>query len=305
MIRRTLLWASTNRFMAGRFPRYGFVRRAVRRFMPGEEMEAALVEGARLGQTGIPSLVTELGENADSPEAARRVVDEYLELARCIRERGLDMELSVKPTHLGLDQGLEFTVRNVVEIVRAVPGIVWIDMEASGYVDATLDLFRCVAGEVENVGLCLQAYLHRTVDDYEALIDLAPAIRLVKGAYLEPPEVAMPDKRDVDAAYGRLAARMLEDRKAGRVGRPCLGTHDARLIAEARGVAARIGLAPEAWEVAMLYGIATGEQRRLVAAGVTTRVLISYGTHWWPWYVRRLAERPANLGFVVRQMFAR
>lgn len=305
MIRRALLWASTNPFMSGRFPRYPFVRRAVRRFMPGEEMEAALVEGLRLRDAGMPSLVTELGENVDSPEAARRVVEEYLELARDIRRRELDMELSVKPTHLGLDQSVDLACDNVVEIARAASGIVWIDMEASDYVDRTLLLFRRVAEKVGNVGLCLQAYLYRTEADYEGLLDLVPTIRLVKGAYLETPEVAMPDRRDVDAAYLRLAARMLEDRKAGRAGRACLGTHDLRLIGEARVVAEGLGLEATEWEVAMLYGIASGEQRRLAASGVTVRVLISYGTHWWPWYVRRLAERPANLGFVVRQLFTR
>jgi len=305
MIRNTLLWASTNRFMSERLPRYRFVRRAVRRFMPGERMEDALREADVLRAEGMPSLVTELGENVATLAAARRVVDEYLELAERIATRDLDTELSVKLTHLGLDQGPDVTADHVVEIAEAAHGIVWVDMESSAYVDATLEVFRRARERVENVGLCLQAYLHRTVADYEALLPLRPALRLVKGAYMEPPEVAMPLKRDVDAAYGALAARMLRDRAERRVARPCLGTHDARLVGEARAVAMEAGLEGADWEVAMLYGIAVPEQRRLAAAEVTLRVLISYGTHWWPWYVRRLAERPANLGFVVKQMFAR
>lgn len=305
MIKRALLWASTNSFLAERFPRFGFVRRAVRRFMPGETMDDALREAAVLRDRGIPSLVTELGENVDTLEAARRVVDEYLELARRIEERDLDTELSVKLTHLGLDQGVGPTVDHVVEIAGATGGIVWVDMESSAYVDTTLDVFRRTRERAGNVGICLQAYLHRTETDYEELLPLRPAIRLVKGAYLEPPDVAMAEKDDVDAAFARLAARMLRDRAAGRVGRPCLGTHDAAIIAGARAVATEEGLSGDDWEVAMLYGIATAEQRRLAEAGVGLRILISYGTHWWPWYVRRLAERPANLGFVVRQMFAR
>jgi len=305
VIKRALLWASTNPFMAERFPRYGFVRRAVRRFMPGEKMDDALREASSLQDRGIPSLVTELGENVDTLEAARRVVGECLELAGRIEERELDTELSVKLTHLGLDRGVEVTVDHVVEIARATRGIVWVDMESSAYVDATLAVFRKAREQAENVGICLQAYLHRTEADYEALLPLRPAIRLVKGAYLEPEDVAMPEKSDVDAAFARLAARMLEDRAAGRVDRPCLGTHDAAIIAGARAVATEAGLDGADWEVAMLYGIATAEQRRLAEAGVGLRILISYGTHWWPWYVRRLAERPANLGFVVRQMFAR
>lgn len=305
MIRRALLWASVNPFLAERFPHYGFVRRAVRRFMPGESMDDALREAAVLGERAVPSLVTELGENVDTVEAARGVVEEYLELARRIEARNLDTELSVKLTHLGLDQGVQGTVDHVVEIARATRGIVWVDMESSAYVDPTLEVFRRVRRHADNVGICLQAYLYRTERDYQELLPLRPAIRLVKGAYLEPPDVAMPEKSDVDATYARLAARMLRDRAAGRVDRPCLGTHDAAIIAEARGVAGQVGLGGEAWEVAMLYGIATGEQRRLSEAGVGLRILISYGTHWWPWYVRRLAERPANLGFVVRQMFRR
>ncbi|MDT8368064.1 MAG: proline dehydrogenase family protein [Longimicrobiales bacterium] len=305
MIKTTLLWASTNPFMARRFPRYGFVRRAVRRFMPGEVMEDALREADALLKVEIPSLVTELGENVETLEDARRVVEEYLELARTIEARGLDTELSVKPTHLGLDLGLDATVAHLVEIARAAPGIVWVDMEASGYVDATLELFRRARAEVENLGICLQAYLHRTPDDYESLLTLVPHIRLVKGAYLEPPEVAISAKRDVDAAFGRIASRMLQDAAAGRMGRACLGTHDPHRIADARRIAGELGLAPDRWEVAMLYGIAGPEQLRLARGGVRVRVLISYGTHWWPWYVRRLAERPANLAFVVRQLVRR
>jgi len=305
MIKNTLLWASTNPFMATRFPRYAFVQRAVRRFMPGERMEDALREADILRAEGVPSLITELGENVATLEDARRVVDEYLRLAESIADRDLDTELSVKLTHLGLDQGAEITVDHVVEIAGATSGIVWVDMESSEYVDATLEVFRRSRERAENVGICLQSYLHRTVDDYEALLPLQPAIRLVKGAYMEPPEVAMPVKADVDEAYRALAERMLRDRAEGRMGRPCLGTHDATLIADARRVAAEVGLAGDSWEVAMLYGIGVAEQRRLAASEVTLRVLISYGSHWWPWYVRRLAERPANLGFVVKQMFAR
>lgn len=305
MLKNTLLWASTNPFMAERLPHYAFVQRAVRRFMPGERMEDALREADILGAEDVPSLVTELGENVATLADARRVVDEYLELAENITARDLDTEVSVKLTHLGLDQGLDVAVDHVVEIAAAAPGIVWVDMEASEYVDPTLEVFRAARERAENVGICLQAYLHRTMSDYRNLLPLEPAIRLVKGAYMESPEVAMPSKADVDEAYRALAELMLRDRAAGRMGRPCLGTHDATLITDARRAADEIELGGSQWEVAMLYGIAVGDQRRLAATEVTLRVLISYGTHWWPWYVRRLAERPANLGFVVKQMLRR
>ncbi|UCC25958.1 MAG: proline dehydrogenase family protein [Gemmatimonadales bacterium] len=305
MLKSALLWASTNPTMAQRLPRYRFVQRAVRRFMPGERMDDALREGEALAALGTPTLVTELGENVDSAAAAQRVVDEYLRLAGEVRSRGLDMQLSVKPTHLGLDQGLAGAAENVVRLAREADGIVWVDMESSPYVDPTLELVREARSRVPNVGVCLQAYLHRTEADYEALLPDIPNLRLVKGAYLEPPEVALPQKTDVDEAFRRLAVRMLRDRKAGRMGFVALGTHDPRLIREASRAARELDVPGSDWEVEMLYGIGVSEQGRLRRSDIPLRVLISYGAHWFPWYMRRLAERPANVGFVLRQMLKR
>ena len=302
MMKSALLWASTNPTLARRLPKYRFVQRAVRRFMPGETMDDAFREGSVLAGLGTPTLVTELGENVETVSQARDVVDEYLRLAEGVRDRGLDMELSVKLTHLGLDLGADKATSFLEEIARAAPGTVWVDMESSAYVDKTLEVFRGARDQVPNVGLCLQAYLHRTEADYEALLPLMPDLRLVKGAYMEAPEVAMARKADVDEAYRRLSIRMLKDRRDGRMGRPALGTHDDRLIREAERAAGELGLAADAWEVEMLYGIATGTQDRLRRSGTPLRVLISYGDHWFPWYMRRLAERPANVGFVLRQM---
>ena len=306
MLRSLLLWASTNPFLAERLPTYGFVRRAVRRFMPGEAPEDALEAARRLEDKGIPSLITQLGENVETAEEVRVVVDDYLALIADIRARGLDAEVSIKPTHLGIDVDAATTARHLVELARAAaPALVWIDMESSAYVDPTLELYRRARTEVENVGVCLQAYLRRTKDDLEALMELEPHIRLVKGAYLEPPDVAFPKKGEVDGNFRRLASTLLRERKAGRTGRPAIATHDPRLIGDAQRVAYELELAAEAWEVEMLYGISTQEQERLVRVDTPLRVLISYGTHWFPWYMRRLAERPANLGFVMKQMVKR
>jgi proline dehydrogenase len=306
MLRSAFLWASTNPTLARRLPRYGFVQRAVRRFMPGEQAADALRECERLAGRGVPTLVTELGENVESEAEARRVTDGYLRILDEVRTLGIDVELSVKPTHLGVDQGVAVAVRHLRELAAAArDGVVWIDMEGSPYVDPTLDLYREVRAHHENVGICLQAYLHRTVDDYEALLEYRPHIRLVKGAYQEPPSVAMPRKADVDAAYRSLAARMLRDRHAGRIGRPAVATHDPRMVGDAQRVAYELGLGADRWEVAMLYGIGTAEQERLIRAGTPLRVLVSFGTHWFPWYMRRLAERPANVGFVLKQLVAR
>lgn len=304
MLRRALLWASTNPFLAERLPRYGFVRRATRRFMPGEEVEDALDEAADLGRRGIATTVTRLGENVTEGAEADAVVEHYLEVLEEVERRGLDTEVSVKLTQLGLDAGPEEAHRRLERLVRSCDpaSLVWVDMESSKYVDDTLEIFRAVRQDHQNVGLCLQAYLRRTTDDLESLLPLHPAIRLVKGAYREPEDVAFGRKSEVDRSFVTLAGRMLREREAGRMGRPVLGTHDDRMIAEATRMAHELELDPDAWEIAMLYGIRREEQARLRRRGYGVRVLISYGEHWFPWYMRRLAERPANVWFVLKQL---
>lgn len=304
MMRSALLWASTNPFLARRLPRYGFVRRATRRFMPGENLADALDAAQRLRDAGMPTTFTLLGENVTTADEADVVEAHYLEVLEAVRARGLDTEVSLKPTQLGLDLGADGARRRLERIVRACdPGsLVWVDMESSAYVDVTLDLFRSVREDHENVGLCVQTYLHRTEADLESLLPLRPAIRLVKGAYKEPPSVAFPRKAEVDRNFVRLAGLLLRARKDGRAGRPVMGTHDPRMIAEAARLAHELDLPKDAWEVAMLYGIQVPEQERLARAGHPMRVLVAYGAHWFPWYMRRLAERPANVWFVLKQL---
>jgi proline dehydrogenase len=319
MTRALLLWASTNPWMSERLPRLRFVQRAVRRFMPGEKVEDALEEAERLSRARASTILTLLGENVRTEQEAKGVADHYLRVIGDVRRRGLDCEVSVKLTQLGLDQDPEIALEHVRTLVRASqvpvgPGnptsngralTLWIDMESSSYVERTLHVYRTVRREHENVGLALQAYLHRTASDLDALLPLEPTVRLVKGAYLEPATVAMTRKREVDAAYQRLAKRLLQERKAGRVGRPDIATHDARIIGDVTRLARELELPKDAFEFAMLYGIATSEQRHLLGQGYLLRVLISYGDAWFPWYMRRLAERPANLWFVMKQMVKR
>lgn len=306
MLRNAFLWASTNPFLAERLPTYRFVRRATRRFMPGEKLEDALREAGRLKAEGSATAVTLLGENVTKPEEADVVAEQYLSVLEAVRAQGLDTEISLKPTQLGLDLGADGARRRLERIVRACdPGaLVWIDMESSKYVDPTLDLFRAVREDHENIGICLQAYLRRTPKDVESLLPLRPAIRLVKGAYMEPASVAFPRKADVDQAYIRLSGALLRARAEGRAGRPQIGTHDPRMVAEANRLAHELGVGKDAYEIAMLYGIQTAQQERLVRGGYAVRVLLSFGTHWFPWYMRRLAERPANVWFVVKQLIA-
>lgn len=307
ILRSILLAASTNEWLRERATRTRFVRRAVSRFMPGETAEDALAAAAELAPQKIRSVLTRLGENIGDPAEADEVTNHYLGVLGQIRNQSLNAELSVKLTQLGLDLGADLCYANLCKIVEREDSrrVVWVDMEYSHYVDATLDIYRRALAAYPNVGVCLQSYLYRTAKDLEALLPLGPAIRLVKGAYKESPEVAFPRKRDVDENYFALAKVLLSDaaRRAGmRVG---IATHDPVLVRRISEYAATRGLGKESLEFQMLYGIQRAEQARLAAEGWPVRVLISYGSYWFPWYMRRLAERPANLWFVVRTMFAR
>lgn len=302
MLRNALLWASKNPVLAEKLPRYGFVKKATKRFMPGEEREDALAQAEVLAESGIKTTTTLLGENLESLSEADDVVAHYLETLKTVESRGLDTEISVKPTQLGLDYGVDEARKRIARLAAATSSLVWIDMEGSDYVDGTLELFRSVKEEHANVGLCLQAYLRRTESDLDSLLPLRPAIRIVKGAYNEPPEIAFPSKSDVDRSYVKLMQVLLRARLHGEVDRPVSATHDPKMIGETNRIAFELGLDKERYEFAMLFGIQRQEQARLVRRGHEVRVLISYGSAWFPWYMRRLAERPANLWFVAKQI---
>lgn len=281
------------------------MRRAVKRFMPGEDLDSALNAAQELAPGGIGAVLTELGEQVRSAAEADAVRDHYLMVLDRVRQRALPAQLSIKLTHMGLDGDREACIARVRALTKRAAetgSFVWIDMEESSYTDVTLKVYRRVRAERANVGVCLQAYLRRTTDDLTALLPLQPAIRLVKGAYNEPAAVAFPKKADVDTNYFTVAEQLLEGAAAGKA-RPVFGTHDLRLIGRIRERAASLGAAPAAYEFHLLYGIRAGEQRQLAAQGAKVRVLISYGSAWFAWYMRRLAERPANVWFVVRSLF--
>ena len=306
LMRSLLLAGSDSRWLREQATRRAFVRRAVSRFMPGESLEDALGTAPALRPDGIGLVLTRLGESVTDAAEAAAVAAHYGEALERIRATAVPAEISVKPTQLGLDVDPERCyshVRAVAERAASLGNFVWIDMEQTRYVDATLELCRRVRAERANVGVCVQAYLYRTAQDVEGLIAAGAGIRLVKGAYREPPDQAFPRKRDVDDNYLKLARRLLQDdaRKAGV--RPVFGTHDPRLIQAIAAHGAARGLAGRQIEYHLLYGIQRAEQRRLARAGHAVRVLVSYGSYWFPWYMRRLAERPANVWFVVRTMF--
>ena len=275
------------------------------RLLPDETGEEALVEARRLGEDGIRTVVSLLGENVANHEEIEEVVEHYLGVLDKVGGETLDTHISVKLTHMGLDVGRDLARDNLERLVIAAAersNVVWVDIEASPYVDATLEVFEAVRAGHENVALCLQAYLYRTSDDLDRLIATGARIRLVKGAYREPPDVAYPRKHDVDTNFFRLASRLIEHGDPSAP--PGIATHDVALLSRLREEAERVGAPRGAYEVQMLYGIRRLDQLALAREGVPMRVLISYGPAWYPWYMRRLAERPANLGFVLRSMLA-
>jgi proline dehydrogenase len=303
--RDALLWAAQNRWLGDHLPRYRFVRATVRRFMPGERIEDALDAGTRLGADRIPVTFTYLGENVASPSDADAAAEHYLGLLDEIDARGLDAEISLKPTHLGLELGLEETferVRRLAERAAALGRHVFLDMESSPYVEPTVQLYRRLRDAAPNTGVCIQAYLKRTPADVDDLAARGASLRLVKGAYREPDDVAIHDRRAIDRVFADLAMRFLEAAGGGRL---ALATHDVALLEEIERRAAAAGSGRDAYEIQMLYGIRVADQRRLAADGYRVRVLISYGTHWYPWFMRRLAEHPANVWLAVRNVFAR
>lgn len=302
--RQTLLRLSKSRWLAERVMTRPFAKRAVKRFMPGEELEDALAAAQVLTADKLGSVLTKLGENLTAQRDADAVRDHYLEVFDQVKARGLPAHVSVKPTQLGLDFSQSACAEHLETLARAAEatGIYfWLDMEDSSYVDRTLALYRRLRGRHEKVGIALQAYLRRTPQDLAALLPIKPTVRLVKGAYAEPPHVAFPAKRDTDFAYYELAAQLL-DAAAVEEAFPIFGTHDLALIERLVDKAKRAGVKKDGFEIHMLYGIRMAEQKALAARGHTVKTLISYGSSWFPWYMRRLAERPSNVWFVAKSL---
>lgn len=213
--------------------------------------------------------------------------------------------MSVKLTQLGFDLDVERTLAHAVRLAAKAAETgktFWVDMEGSAYVESTVAFYERLKATSPNTGLCLQAYLHRTAADIQRLLPLDPQIRLVKGAYAEPATIAYQKKHDVDTNFVALAVALLEGARSGRQVRLGLGTHDVRLIEQVAEHAAAMGLPKSSFEIEMLYGIRVDQQRRFAAAGYLVRDLIAYGDAWYPWYMRRLAERPANVIFALRQI---
>lgn len=273
--------------------------------MPGEDFESALKTALEFSAGPVGAVFTRLGENIRDIGEANAVVEHYENVLASAAAAGLEAEISVKPTQLGLDIDHDAAYKNLERLAAAaekVKGFLWVDMEGSAYTDVTVELYRRLRATYERTGICLQAYLYRTVADAGGLLPLEPAIRLVKGAYAEPASIAFPAKPDVDANYLALCAMMLPQVERSRL-RLVLGTHDVPLIGRIARFGEALGVDRGHIEVHMLYGIQAAQLTKLASEGHPAKDLIAYGQAWYPWYVRRLAERPANVLFIARQMF--
>ena len=293
-LRKGILAAADSRRVQG-FVRSHGMRFGAARFVAGETLDECIPVLRRLNEQGLWANTTLLGEGVLEPEHTEAVVAAYREVIERIAAEELRANVALKLTHLGLEIDEELSYRNVRSLVE-LGSFIRIDMEQSEFVDATLRIYRRLREDgLDNVGTVLQAYLYRTPGDLEALLPLEPNLRLVKGAYLEPSSIAYPHKSDVDDAYGRLLERMLD-----AAAHTAVATHDERLIEHTIRYADRNGVDRERFEFQMLYGVRPQLQLDLAGRGYKVLVATPYGPEWYPYLMRRLGERPANLTFFLK-----
>jgi proline dehydrogenase len=299
MFRQTLLYLSSQPRIFNFVRHNGLARKFASRFVAGEALPDALTAARSLNAKRITASLDLLGESVRNEGEARAAAREYLLMLDRIHEQRLNANASVKLTQMGLDLSEELCVAIMHDILtraRDYGTFVRVDMESSEYTERTLRLFedRLYPSYRDNVGIVLQSYLYRTQEDVERAIALNCRVRLCKGAYKEPATVAYPEKKDVDANYVRCMQRLM---LAGNY--PGLATHDEAIIKEAKRFAKEKGIGPERFEFQMLYGVRRDLQEQLVREGYNMRVYIPYGTQWYPYLMRRLAERPANVAFIT------
>ncbi|MBI4769008.1 MAG: proline dehydrogenase family protein [Chloroflexi bacterium] len=317
MLRTLLLYLSGADWARKFITRFPLARRVARRFVAGERLDDAIAAIRALNARGMTATLDHLGENVTNEAEARAGAEDYLRTLDRIEEAGITANVSLKLTQLGLDLGQEVCVANLRRILqhaRAKGNFVRIDMEGSDYTERTLTVFRTLKEDYEfdNVGIVVQAYLRRSEGDIAALAEEGARVRLCKGAYKEPAEIAFQARAEVDASYVRLAGMLLDGaaRRAGPAGHnskqpplPAIATHDPKMVAAARAHAAQINLPRDRFEFQMLYGIQRELQAQLVRDGFAVRIYVPYGSEWYPYFMRRLAERPANLVFFLTALF--
>jgi len=299
LARKAILSVAGNRFMTRAMTRHG-LKIGAGRFVAGVSLQDAVEATKRLNDQGLAVTLDLLGEGVTSRDDARAMAEGCAEILGAIERERLDANLSVKPTQLGLTIDPEVAMANAAhlqDIARQAGIFIRVDMESSDTVDATLDVVKRLHAREPNVGTVIQAYLYRSPKDLQELAELGMNVRLVKGAYLEPPSVAYPAKADVDVAFKQLIAQHLS---AGCY--TAVATHDDAIIAFTESFVREKGIPRSQFEFQMLYGIRPERQRELARAGYRTRVYVPFGVHWYPYFVRRLAERPANVWFVLANL---
>lgn len=299
-MKSALLYLSRSERFKDFLTRFKSFNKVTSRFVAGEKLEDAVAAIGQLNARGISASFDHLGESITSEAETRREVDEYVRVLDAIAANKLDSNVSVKLTQLGLDVSVDLCYANtraIVEAARRHNNFVRIDMEDSSKTDRTFEVFRRLRSEFDNVGIVIQAYLYRSEQDVEDMLSLGARIRLCKGAYKEPASVAFPNKADVDRNFIKLARRLLTSGIYHGI-----ATHDEKIIAAAREFAIQQDIGPEKFEFQMLYGIRRDLQERLVRDGYRLRVYVPYGRYWYPYFMRRLAERPANLWFIFRNL---
>ena len=302
LARDFVFWLSQKKGVTDAIARRGMRHGFAQRFVAGETLEEALAASAELNCAGRQVSLNHLGENVTTREEAEGVKRSYIAETRALHNAGIDGNISIKLTQLGLDLDHAFCERLTMEIAAAAKELgrsIEIDMEGTAYTDVTLDIFEAVRRRYDDVCLAIQAYLYRSEKDIERLAPLQPKLRLVKGAYREPPNLAIQKKSDVDAAYRRLLERLLDGRFVAAI-----ATHDPAMQEVARELIRQRGLRPGQYEFQMIYGVRRDLQEQVVREGHPLRVYVPFGTEWCPYFMRRLAERPANCWFVVRSLVA-
>lgn len=308
MMRRFLLYLSTARWARAMMSRFFLARRVARRFVAGETLDEALGVIKKLNADGLMVTLDYLGESVEKAEDTREVVDTYVKAVKAIHAHKLGSGISLKPTHLGLDISEELCLNNLRAILQAAKEAdnmpVTMDMESTAYTDVTLRVYRTMRDEYgfTNLGTVIQAYLYRSRDDMKQLAAEGSHIRLCKGAYLEPATVAFPEKADVDEHYRQLVDDYVQSQPPAYL---CIATHDEKMIQSAKASVEKHTTPKNRFEFQMLYGIRGSRQVELAKEGFTVRVYVPFGEAWYPYFMRRLAERPANLWFFAKSLFSR
>lgn len=308
MLRSALLYLSQANWAKSLIMNVGPARRSAERFVAGETLPEAIEVTRRLNDDGLEVALDHLGESVTDEQGAVRATQAYLDLLDAIASNGVRATASLKLTQLGLDISEQLcldNMRRILERAKAINNHITIDMESSDYTDSTLRVYRTLRRDFSNVGTVIQAYLYRSEDDMRALAAEGAFVRLCKGAYKEPADRAFPKKAAVDANFVRLTELFLSEEARAAGAFLAIATHDEKMIAAAKAYVRAHNVPPESFEFQMLYGIRPNLQAQLRDDGFTMRLYAGYGTEWYPYFMRRLAERPANVWFIASNFFRR